>query len=151
MATMRQLTDQAAPALSSPNDRGSGLPEQRQQTMTDRRAFPRHRVHINGKIILMDGPCYVDCVIRDISEDGAHVTMQLPMQLPVSVYLWEAQTRMIYVCSVQWRRQTMVGLRFTDRGGRAMRRVLFEVPSLADGGLGARSAHLRVAAMRPAA
>jgi hypothetical protein len=149
MATTRQRKDRSGPAPIRHPD--PGLPEQRPTPMTDRRAFPRHRVHINGKIILMDGPCYVDCVIRNISEDGAHVTMQVPMQLPVSVYLWEAQTRMIFECSVQWRRQTMVGLRFTDRRGRAMRRTLFEVPALQYAGLAAGSTAPRAPAMRPAA
>jgi hypothetical protein len=94
--------------------------------MIERRGFLRHQLHRNGKIILADEPCYIDCAIRNISDDGALVTMQISLPLPTSVFLWDAETGMIYNCDVQWRKQNMVGLRFTDLCGRAMRRILLE-------------------------
>jgi hypothetical protein len=101
----------------------------RRQTATptiERRAFPRHQLNRNGKIILADESCYIDCAIKNISEGGALVTMQVSIPLPSSVFLWDAKTGIIYDCNVQWRKQNMVGLRFTGLCGRAMRRILFE-------------------------
>ena len=90
------------------------------------RVFTRHHVRKNGKILFMEAPWFVECVIRNVSEDGALLSMLVSVALPPKILLWEKKTGRIYECAVKWREEHMVGVRFTDLCGRAMRRALLE-------------------------
>jgi PilZ domain len=92
----------------------------------DRRAFARHHVHKNGKIIFMDQPFFVECTIRNISEDGALLSMLVSVPLPQDILLWEEKTGRLFECSIRWRRDHMVGVHFTDVCGRATRHAMLE-------------------------
>jgi PilZ domain len=98
----------------------------RPEALQDKRAFPRHQVRNVGRIIFFDAPCFVQCVIRNISADGALVCMQLSVSLPREVVLWEEATGRCFGCSVKWRNDHMAGLHFTDLCGRAERGTLLE-------------------------
>jgi PilZ domain len=92
----------------------------------DSRACARHQTRKAGRIIFFDAPCFIECLIRNISEDGALVSMPLSVSLPDRVVLWEERTGVIYQCDVRWKREHMVGLQFTDICGRRERRALLE-------------------------
>ncbi len=92
----------------------------------DRRAFTRLQTRKNGKILFMDQPCFVECVIRNISEDGALLSMLVSVPLPQEVLLWEARTGALYECGVRWRKDHMVGVHFVDMCSRATRRAMLE-------------------------
>jgi hypothetical protein len=92
----------------------------------DRRAFSRLQTRKNGKILFMDQPCFVECIIRNISEDGALLSMLVNVPLPQEILLWEARTGALYECDVRWRRDHMVGVHFVDVCGRGTRRILLE-------------------------
>src|SRR5262245_8642461 len=94
--------------------------------MQERRAFPRTQVRKNGKILFMDQPCYVECIIRNISEDGALLSLLVSVALPQEILLWEQRTGALYECEVRWRKDHMVGVHFVDVCGRATRRALLE-------------------------
>lgn len=98
--------------------------------MTDDRAFPRHDVRIAGRLLAPDLSCFVDCVIRNLSEDGALVSASNAAQLPDRIYLWQAQTGTLFECMVRWRKDKLFGLYFMNAGGRARRRALIEACSL---------------------
>lgn len=98
----------------------------RAQAVREKRAFARYQVCNAGRIIFFDAPCFVQCVIRNISADGALVCMQVSVALPREVVLWEEATGRCYECSVRWRNDRMVGLHFTDVCGRAERGSLLE-------------------------
>ena len=52
--------------------------------------------------------------------------------VPERVYLWQAQTRTLFECQVQWRKNDrLLGLRFTDECSRLSVRDLLEAASLA--------------------
>src|SRR5262245_55403618 len=93
---------------------------------TERRAFPRTQVRKNGKILFMDQPCFVECIIRNISEDGALISMLVSVPLPQEILLWEQRTGALYECEVRWRKDHMVGVHFIDICGRAARRALLD-------------------------
>jgi hypothetical protein len=88
--------------------------------MQIRRAHPRYGVRIEGKLMSPDMVLCVDVVIRDLSEDGALVNVVPPASIvPERVYLWQAQTRTLFECKVQWRKNDCVlGLRFTEECSR---------------------------------
>ncbi len=92
----------------------------------DRRAFPRHEVQKEGRLLFVDQPCFVECTIRDISADGALLTMFVSVPLPTLVLLWEQQTGAIRECEVRWRKGRTVGVHFTDVYGRTTRRAFVE-------------------------
>lgn len=95
--------------------------------MDNRRAHPRHAVHVDGKLILAEGARTLDCVILDISEGGARVSVAVAMDLPPKVYLWQPAIDTVFDCEVCWREAKYVGLRFVDTCGRQKRRALLEV------------------------
>jgi len=88
--------------------------------MQIRRAHPRYGVRIAGKLMSPDMTFCVDVVIRDLSEDGALVNVVPPAgTVPERVYLWQAQTRTLFECRVQWRKNDyQLGLRFTEECSR---------------------------------
>jgi hypothetical protein len=93
--------------------------------MNDSRSSSRHAVQIAGKLMSPDMSNCIDVVIRDLSEDGALVSASAPALFPERGYLWQARTRTLFECRVQWRKNDrLFGLRFTDVSGRAARRAL---------------------------
>ena len=92
----------------------------------ERRAAPRYEVRKDGRLLFIDQPCFVECAIRNISEDGALVSMLVSVALPPVVLLWEQQTGAIHECEVRWRKGRTVGVHFTDVYGRATRRAMLE-------------------------
>lgn len=92
----------------------------------DRRAFLRYEVRKDGRLLFVDRPCLVECTIRDISEDGALLSMPSVVPLPAVVLLWEEATGALHECEVKWRKGRTVGVQFTDVCGRATRREVLE-------------------------
>ena len=93
----------------------SQLYQPRSRTLdNDRRTSPRLQVLKNGKILFIDQPCFVECIIRNISEDGALLSLIVSVPLPRVILLWEQQTGKLYECGVKWRKDHMVGVHFTD-------------------------------------
>jgi hypothetical protein len=88
--------------------------------MQDRRAHLRHGVRIEGKLMSPDMSFCVDVVVRNLSEDGALINALAPVHMvPGRVYLWQARTRTLFECEVQWRKNDrLLGLRFTETSNR---------------------------------
>ena len=78
----------------------------------DRRTFPRLQVRKNGKILFIDQPCFVECIIRNISQDGALLSLIVSVPLPREILLWEQRTGKLHACEVKWRKDHMVGVHF---------------------------------------
>jgi hypothetical protein len=88
--------------------------------MQNRRVHPRYGVRIEGKLMSPEMALCVDVVIRDLSEDGALINVLAPASIvPERVYLWQARTRTLFECKVQWRKSDrLLGLRFTEECSR---------------------------------
>jgi hypothetical protein len=100
--------------------------QRRKATAITEEPVPASRLAIaSAKIILADEPCYIGCTIRSISRYGALVTTQIAVALPCNVFLWDASTGLIYDCHVEWRKQSLVGLRFNDFGDRSAQHLAF--------------------------
>ena len=63
---------------------------------------------------LLDQPCFVECIIRNISEEGALLSLIVSVPLPREILLWEQGTGKLYECGVKWRKDHMVGVHFVD-------------------------------------
>jgi nitric oxide synthase oxygenase domain/subunit len=99
--------------------------------MQDNRSSIRYGVRIEGKLMSPDMAFCVDVVIRNLSEGGAMVSALAPADaVPERVYLWQAQTRTLFECQVQWRKSDrLLGLLFTDECSRLSVRDLLEAAS----------------------
>ena len=85
------------------------------------RAYIRHEVAIAGKILSPDLSSCVECVVQDVSEGGALVTLDAETGLPDRVYLWQAETGASIPCDVRWQKMKRAGLRFADPNAPAVR------------------------------
>ena len=95
------------------------------------RSENRHRVDIAGKLILLPRKTItIDCVIVDLSTNGAKVKLRDEQQLPVQVLLFESYKQNIYECRVKWQDQQKAGLSFVDVYAKSARRALIEDCSL---------------------
>ncbi len=96
--------------------------------MQDRRNHLRSGVRIEGKLMSPDMSFCVDVVIRNLSEDGAMVSALAPADtIPELVYLWQARTRTLFECQVQWCKDNrLIGLHFTDDCSRLSVRNLID-------------------------
>lgn len=92
----------------------------------DKRAFARHQVRKSGKVLFEGGNYFIECIIRNISEDGALVSLRVSLPLPPKVLLWEERAQTVYECAVRWRKEHMVGLQFTDVRSRRKRRAALD-------------------------
>jgi hypothetical protein len=98
--------------------------------METRRAFARFEVRIRGKLMWADG-AFHDCLIYDLSEDGARVDTTVLTDVPDRVDLFEGKTGNIFECCVRWRKVGQIGLQFVDVCNRSKRRSLIERHRLA--------------------
>ena len=96
----------------------------------DRRTFPREQVQKNGTVLFIDQPCFVECIIRNISEDGALLSLIVSVPLPREILLWEQRTDKLHACEVKWRKDHMVGVHFVDVRHRS--KNLWRAPSISD-------------------
>jgi hypothetical protein len=97
----------------------------------DRRTFPRVQIQRNGTVLFIDQPCFVECIIRNIAEDGALLSLIVSVPLPREILLWEQRTDKLYACQVKWRKDDMVGVHFVDVRHRA--KNPWRAPSILDG------------------
>lgn len=104
----------------------SRLPQEATSLEQERRAFPRTQVRKDGKILFVDQPFFIECAIRNMSENGALLCMLVTFPLPREILLWDEKTGTIYECDVRWRKEHMVGVQFVDVCRQTMRRALLE-------------------------
>jgi hypothetical protein len=79
-------------------------------TETERRSAARHRTFKAGKIILHNGSSVIDCTVRNISAEGAAITVPNAATVPAEFELqFDNEKR---PCIVAWRRLDRMGVKF---------------------------------------
>jgi hypothetical protein len=78
-----------------------------------RRAAPRARSLLTGKIIIGDGRESHECVVRNLSATGAHVRIAGAVNLPGTVGLLVVKEALLFDATIAWRRGDQIGLTFT--------------------------------------
>jgi hypothetical protein len=81
------------------------LPREKRRT---RRIDLRHR----GKISSLAGHSVADCVVVDISETGARLTVRIPDVIPDYFRLYYGAKGITPKCRVRWRRGKELGVEF---------------------------------------
>ena len=80
--------------------------------MFERRATQRGRTLLGGKIVFNGGRSAIDCVVRNISEDGACAQVESPVGIPDRVLLTITGESEPRHCAVAWQSADRLGLTF---------------------------------------
>jgi hypothetical protein len=80
-----------------------------------RRASPRARSLLTGKIVIDDASVSHDCVIRNLSAKGARVRLAGAINLPGAVGLLVVKEGLLFDATIAWRRGEQIGLAFTGQ------------------------------------
>jgi hypothetical protein len=83
--------------------------------VAERRDSLRQKVLLKGKIAYADGAFSMDCIIRDLSRNGARIALAKGQTIPTRTYLIDMRTGVAYECVVAWIRIPQFGLRFVSQ------------------------------------
>jgi len=84
--------------------------------MGERRRSARQKSFLRGCIYFNKGRGAVDCLIRDISAEGARIIFSEAVNIPEVVELYIPQKEQTLRARVQWRHGDDIGLSFPDAG-----------------------------------
>jgi len=83
--------------------------------MAERRGVPRQKSFLRGCIYFNNRRSVLDCLVRDLSDDGARIIFSHTVNVPEIVELYIPQREQTVRAHVKWRRGDDVGLDFTNR------------------------------------
>ena len=78
----------------------------------ERRLQPRHRSFLQGRIFFNGRRSSLDCLIRDISDDGARLKVSNSIALPEIIELHIPNRDETYRAKIQWRTGDELGVAF---------------------------------------
>ncbi|MEO6380656.1 MAG: PilZ domain-containing protein [Nitrobacter sp.] len=78
--------------------------------MSEYRAAPRKRTLKTGTIEFGGGG--IDCIVRNMSDTGAALSVESPVGIPSEFKLVIAADQVSRVCRVVWRKENRIGIRF---------------------------------------
>ena len=87
--------------------------------MAERRGSPRQKSFLRGCIYFNNRRSVLDCLVRDLTEDGARIIFSHTVNVPDIVELYIPQREQTLRAHVKWRRGDDVGLDFTNRAAAA--------------------------------
>lgn len=99
----------------------------RRSLAQDSRAHPRIPTCLKGRLLSIDGRCYLACTIIDLSEGGARVNTAHYALLPSELFLLVEKTGDNFECEMRWLRSVDLGLSFIDTPGRTSRKTLLDM------------------------
>jgi hypothetical protein len=80
--------------------------------MDDKRASPRLRSFLKGRVVFNGGQTSLECLIRDISSVGARLELSASVTLPDRFDLDLPHREQTSKVHVQWRRGSQIGVAF---------------------------------------
>jgi len=80
--------------------------------MDNHRQNPRHRVLKGAHIAFREHGATIDCMVRNLSEQGACLKVASPVGIPETFDLVLDTDHTVRVCRVVWRRDTQIGVKF---------------------------------------
>jgi hypothetical protein len=83
--------------------------------MQERRQSIRGRTYLGARIVFNHRYSTTDCLVRDLSADGAKLTISAAVTVPAELDLEFGQSRETRRIRVVWRRGDELGVVFADR------------------------------------
>lgn len=93
----------------------SSSPPRPQAPPVERRRTQRQRALLTGKLATDGANITIDCVIRNLSAEGALVETSSPHLIPNELHLLQVREGVAWDARVVWRRGTKVGLELLER------------------------------------
>lgn len=92
----------------------TALPPKKKCYLEHRQSSVRSRQFKNVQIIFNNGFCTYDAILRDISEEGARIETKHTLDIPNVFTLKFTHDETTKQCSIVWRDQRLVGVRFVS-------------------------------------
>lgn len=83
----------------------------------ERRTELRHSRIKGAKIVYRDGHCVFDCTLRNLSETGALIQMDVMVELPATFWIHFTDGTPKREVELIWRKGNRLGVRFLDATG----------------------------------
>jgi PilZ domain len=83
--------------------------------MEERRTFPRSRAYIGAKIAYNNRCCTMDCLVRNMSQDGARLIFACTATIPTKFDIVIRREGRHRPARVIWREETAVGVQYLDQ------------------------------------
>lgn len=110
-AALPEMPMPANPLPAAPELGQAATPET--QPASNRRNATRKRVLKAAKLVAMDAWVFVDGTVRDQSPTGARIYCENAHLVPHQFRLLIVMDKTIQPCTVMWRRESLLGVRFT--------------------------------------
>ncbi len=81
----------------------------------ERRGGQRNRALLAGKVANEDASRTLDCVIRNLSPDGAMIETSTPHLVPAEMHLVQIKEGIAWDAEVIWRRGNRIGVKLKTR------------------------------------
>ncbi|MEA2860800.1 MAG: hypothetical protein QOC72_2839 [Methylobacteriaceae bacterium] len=85
--------------------------------MRERREYQRGRTYLGGRLAFNNQYCSVDCLVRNMSQNGAKLVFEGTVLLPGEFELMLPQKGESRRARVVWRQQDEAGVTFLEAGG----------------------------------
>jgi hypothetical protein len=83
--------------------------------MAERRSSARQKSFLHGRVFYSNRRRSADCLVRDISEEGARLVFADVITIPDTVELYLSSKDAIERVDVQWRREKEIGIAFRGK------------------------------------
>jgi two-component system cell cycle response regulator len=88
---------------------------ERDQTEADQRRAPRRPILVKASIFHASNSEALDCVIREISREGARLEVSHAKELPLTFLLRIEGEAALRLCTTAWRSEDQVGVEFNQQ------------------------------------
>ncbi len=85
------------------------------QTMQERRKVARNRSLLQGKILINDRRSVIDCVVRNLSENGACIRVASLAGIPPAFELQIGDESVTHKCVAIWHSENRIGVEFRSK------------------------------------
>jgi hypothetical protein len=83
--------------------------------MAERRSSARQKSFLHGRVFYSNRRRSADCLVRDISEEGARLVFSDVITVPDTVELYLSNKDTMERVDVQWRREKEIGIAFRGK------------------------------------
>lgn len=80
--------------------------------MEERRRLSRHTVFRSAKIVFHDQASLIDCIVRNLTNNGACLHFEAAIHAPERFDLSFDNFRSVRICHVLWRQVDRLGVKF---------------------------------------
>jgi hypothetical protein len=88
--------------------------------MRERREFQRGRTYLGGRLAFNNQYCTIDCLVRNMSRNGAKLVFEGSVLLPGEFELMLPQKGESRRARIVWRQQGEAGIAFLQPGGESV-------------------------------